>query len=69
MNITRIYRIPNATELENLAYRLYWNDNRQCCECSTNFFKHSINYMNYYEQATILLRKPKLKKLNNDTER
>ena len=63
MNISKIFKIDGISEFENLAYRLYWNDNRSVQESSINFIKHKNKYVYYYEKANILLRKEKIKKI------
>jgi len=64
MNYNDIYKIPNISELDNLAYRLYWNDNRTCFEGNVNFLKNRIKYIKYYDSANLYLRKEKIKKLS-----
>jgi hypothetical protein len=64
MNIDNIFKIKGLSDLENLAYRLYWNDNDRIYMTSTNFIKNKNEYADYYEKANFLLRKRKLKKLN-----
>ena len=64
MNLDKIYKIPGVSELDNLAYRLYWNDQYHYYECSYNFFEHSNKYQKYYDKSIIMLREEKLKKLS-----
>lgn len=64
MDLDKMYKIPGVSELDNLAYRLYWNERSHVYECSDNFFKNSDKYQKYYDKSMLLLRKEKLKKLS-----
>jgi len=68
MNYDKIYKIPGISELDNLAYRLYWNENKNnrrfVYEASCNFFKNRDKYVNYYSESKSILRKEKIKKLS-----
>jgi len=66
MNLRTIFKIPNVSEIDNLAYRLYWKEHRKIRECSKMFFGHKENFNKYYEEAIIMLRKEKIKQLKEN---
>ena len=69
MNLRTIFKILAVSEIDNLAYRLYWNYNKYTSgvyECSDMFFEHKQDFKEYYEEAIIMLRKEKIKQLKEN---
>ena len=66
MNIKDIYKIPGLSEVDNLAYRLYWSErkNKHVVLSYLQFLKNKNTYTYYYDKSILLLRKEKLKKLS-----
>lgn len=51
-------------EIEQLAYRLFYNDNKLIPDDFEYFEKYRREYDVYYEQAKLIIRTYKLNKLN-----
>lgn len=61
----------NYSELDTIAYDLYYNnqENGITTVYKKYFIKNKDIFKNYYEQAKIILRKRKLKRLNEKTKK
>jgi len=69
-----IYDYEDATELDNIAYELYYkevqlNFNQQSVYYTQMGFVGSVGCEPFYEEATRILRDLKLKKIKNEIVR